>query len=123
MPHCAICHHFFVRPQSFETLFSLFKICVICETLLKRQPNLAVLPLDYNYLEMTTYHHGDHPALTHQFFHTIIREKTPSLYYQPEWEKHPEGFLILGKLFNPLKLFYHIPIEQTVMNILEKLEV
>ena len=123
MPKCSICHQFFVRPQSFNTLLSFYRQCVICETLLKSRPNQSVLPLEYNILEVTTYQHGDHPALTHKYFTNIIAEKTGYLYYQPEWERHPETLILLGKLFQPLKIFYHQGIEQKIINLLEKIEV
>ena len=122
MPVCAICQNFFVRPQSFKTLFLLHQQCTICETYLKTMPTVSVMPLDYNTLELLTYPHGEHPALTHRFFETILEDSIVYLYYQPEWRKYPQSFAILGKLLKPLKLYYHQNIDQKIFDILENLQ-
>ena len=119
MPICTVCQTFFVRPQSFKTLFSFNQMCTMCETLLNKEPTLSVLPLDYNTLEVLTYNHEEHPALTQKYFHYQLRSSASYLYYQTEWENHPESLILLGKLFSPLKLFYHHPIEQKIFNLLE----
>ncbi|MFP4286383.1 MAG: hypothetical protein ACLFRI_01680 [Candidatus Izemoplasmataceae bacterium] len=105
MPVCASCFNFYVRPQTFETLFSTKKQCIFCETIEKIPLNHEVIPIEGNTLHCFSYLSKDYPILTKKVFETMIQEPLNLVFYEEFWLQKPLIFFLLAHLFNPFNLF------------------
>ncbi len=116
MPTCQICHAFYVRPQTFESLFNETKLCDVCVAYERATLSLAVIPLEATVMEVCHLEHaGDHPALTRRFFKHLIKERgTPYLFDRDETPT-AEALRLLGALGNPLRLYASRALDQKTL--------
>lgn len=105
MPYCDTCFNFYVRPQTFETLFSNKKQCVLCETLDRVPIQHEVIPIEDNTLHCFSYLSKDYPIFTRKVFEIMIKDKHPLIFYEEDWLENPIVFFLLAHLYNPLNLF------------------
>jgi hypothetical protein len=108
MPICDTCFNFYVRTQTFETLFSRKNQCVLCETLEPLPLKYEVIPIENNTLHCFSYLNKAYPILTKKIFETLLHENLSLVFFDSDWLKTPIVFFLLAHLFNPLELFdYH----------------
>lgn len=105
MPVCHLCHTFYVRPQSFATLFMREGLCVLCETYGRQPMHCSVLPYAQKLIELYSFGHSEHPAFFRKAFNQLIHEADGFVFLESYWFDEPIVFLLMVQLFEVFRIF------------------
>ncbi len=123
MPICKVCFGFFVKAQTFDTLFQKQLHCTICDTYLKQNATLDVFPLHNAVVECYAYDADEHPALTKQFFETMtLKENQNYYFFEPSWQTQPISLILLTTLIKPLRIMSYQPINRDFFEFIDQLK-
>ncbi|TVP94975.1 MAG: hypothetical protein EA374_05235 [Acholeplasmatales bacterium] len=105
MPVCHLCKTFYVRPQTFATLFIREGLCVLCETYGSQPLNCSVLPYGPESVELYSFGHPEHPAFLKTAFNHFAHHAEDFVFLEDTWFEEPIVFLLMVRLFTVFRLF------------------
>ncbi len=123
MPICQTCYGFYVKVQSFNTIFKQDTTCNICETYQQKPVSYEVFPLENTTVECYVYDAQDHPALTKRFFETITKNANIEYcFYEHVWQNSPLSLVLLTTLFQPFRVMSYSRLERGVFELIDTLK-